>query len=92
VEAETKIILKLRARDFAGASFMSNQCCAVANAANWHFDTRDAREHLDELFVKNRSFSHPQYGNAEFEYDMAIALRRKFDDTIIRELELTEIT
>jgi len=87
---ETKITIKLRARDFAGASFMSNECCAIANAANWHFDTTGAMEYTDELFVKGRKFNHDLYGNWDFEKDIQIARQRNFDTSTIRELELIE--
>jgi hypothetical protein len=84
------IILRLTARDFASATYMRHDTCPVANAANRQFVARDAMEFMFCVFVNGKKFTHEAYTEYHFLKDLSIAQSRKFDTTIIRELELIE--
>lgn len=86
-----KIILPLRAVNFAEANYMSNESCPIAIASNHLFKTRGSMEYCTSLFAKGRKFLHDGYYAFDFYKDLETAKQNKFDSTIIREIELTEV-
>lgn len=85
------IILKIRARHFRDASFMSNVDCPVARAAKDQFKAKDVAEAVFNIYVTKRNikvYSHEYYDDKMFNRDSRKA-KGKVHNKIIREMVLT---
>ena len=95
------ITLQLRARHFKDARFIDDQNCPIAHAASEYFKIPRSRltEGVDDLSIysqnlwsEKRKFKHESYRASDHDFDKRLAIKHNFDDTVIREIVLNEVT
>lgn len=88
------IVLKIRARHFKDADFISNDDCPVARAAKDQFQAKDVSEAVHRIYVGKHTrlkvYAHEYYNDKMFDRDRRKA-RGKVHNKIIRELTLTPV-
>jgi len=88
------ILLPVKAKHFKDAIFISICNCPIANAAKEFFNldatTDYVNEGVDVLHIKETSYRHKIYGDAENDRNMLHAEAHNYDETVIFELELTK--
>lgn len=91
--AKETIILPVRARHFEGAIYGEVCNCGIANAADDFFNADTVIEGAIALSViigtDEKAFKHLLYNEKQFNEDFKKATDNNFDDTLIREIELT---
>ncbi len=83
-------ILPIRAKHYNN-EFTLVYGCAMAVAAREAFNTTHAVEHVKDIDIDDKTFTHPPYTYKMYKADKAIAESRDFDNSIIRKVILTPI-
>lgn len=84
------MILQLKAKHFKDTEFCSSRQCAIAKAAKEKFPEADVWERIYFIEINDVIHEHDYYGIDAFNYDLNTASSHSFDETVIREIELTK--
>lgn len=84
-------IVKMKARHFENTTYGSLKYCPLANAIREHFNAKHVEELVYICEVDGVTFGHKAYTRNDYDKDMAIAIEKKYNDNIIRTIELVEI-
>lgn len=82
------IMLVLRAKHFNRSQYMDNCNCPVAKAAKEKFKTKDVSETPSYITVDDKFFNHEEYGWSCYLSDRLKARAKKFNNSVIRKIEL----
>lgn len=83
------MLLQVKAKHFKDTIFSDCEKCAIANAFKEQTGLKCV-EYVNQLDCGDENFSHELYDYNIYKNDLVKAKACKFDNTIIREIELTK--
>ena len=85
------MILQVKAKHFNGNGYGNNCNCPLAKAAKEQFCAGHVYESVTYIEIGDATYTHPEYNIDTFQDDQYLASQEGYDETVIREIELTEI-
>lgn len=83
--------LQLKAKHFKHTGFLYSTECPIARALQELFPGRIIEEHVHRVLVGDRWYSHEDYGCEQYLQDNGLAMRERYSDKVIRNIDIPDL-